>query len=79
MDLENTRVIDLVKDNTVRFLYARKGELWYETDREKFTFPVQIEDMEEGTFLAEDKAMIFMKYIKKQLEFAKISLSDSAY
>lgn len=78
---------ELVKDNKVRFLYYRKGELWYEVikltrkhesqftteddiyDWEQiFIFPVPIEDTGDGQFNVEDKAIIFMRYIRKYLE-----------
>lgn len=73
----------LVKDNKVRFLYYRKGELWYEVIKEDlgskygtkwdsiFVFPVPIDDTGEGQFNAEDKAILFMRYIRKQLENLK--------
>lgn len=58
---------DLIKDNRVRFTHARKGHLWYETQREKFEFPVPFEDMGDATFPSEEKAMLFMRYIRKHL------------
>lgn len=33
-----------------------------------FLFPVPIDDTGDGKFLAEDKSLIFMRYIRKQLE-----------
>lgn len=51
----------------VNFQYYRKGELWYRTEN-GFMFPVPISDTEDGTFLNEDKAMYFMKYIQKQIK-----------
>ncbi len=51
----------------VHFLYYRKGELWYRTT-DGFVFPVPISDCGDGTFMAEDRAMLFMRYIRKQLE-----------
>jgi hypothetical protein len=59
---------DLVKDTTVRFLYYRDKELWYEVVGKNFRFPVPIDDTGNATFLAEDKGMIFMRYIRKQME-----------
>jgi len=75
---------EIVQGNKVRFLYYRKGELWYDVitmkefqdrDGERvftykpiFTFPVPIEDTGDGTFNAEDKAIYFMRYIRKYLE-----------
>ena len=33
-----------------------------------FEFPVPIEDIGDATFLADDKALLFMRYIRKHLE-----------
>lgn len=58
----------LVSDGKlVHFKFYRKGELWYTTD-DGFEFAVPIEDTGDGTFLASDRAMLFMRYIRKQLE-----------
>ena len=51
----------------VHFCFYRKGELWYKTDC-GFPFPVPISDTGDGTFMNQDKAFLFMRYIKKQLE-----------
>jgi hypothetical protein len=76
---------ELIDGNRVRFMYYRKGELWYEVikwDSEKamgdkydsngwdaiFQFPVPISDCGDGQFNAEDKAIYFMRYIRKYKE-----------
>jgi len=51
----------------VRFTMYRKGQLHYKTD-DGFEFQVPVDDCGDGVFLAEDKAMLFMRYIRKQLE-----------
>lgn len=51
----------------VTFSHYRQNELWYKTDC-GFEFPVPIEDTGDGTFLATDKALLFMRYIRKHLE-----------
>lgn len=51
----------------VKFVHYRAKELIYETEC-GFQFPVPISDCGEATFLAEDKAMLFMRYIRKQLK-----------
>jgi hypothetical protein len=68
----NTPILkDMVKDNKrVKFEYYRKKELWYSAEN-GFLFPVPIEDTGDGTFKAEDKAMMFMRYIRKHLENMK--------
>jgi hypothetical protein len=56
---------DHIRDGRrVRFVRANAGNLWYVTEL-GFEFPVPFEDMGNATFLAEDKAMLFMRYIRK--------------
>lgn len=59
---------DIVKDNRVRFVRYRQGVAYYavsvpgeDEDRE---FPVPLSDIGEATLLAEDKAILFMRYIR---------------
>ena len=60
---------EMVKDNAkVFFEYYRAGELWYKTEVGEFLFPVPIEDIGDATFLNEDRAMLFMRYIRKYRE-----------
>lgn len=59
---------EMVSNNkTVSFKYYRKGELWYSTEC-GFMFPVPISDTGDGTFADKDKAMLFMRYIRKQID-----------
>ena len=51
----------------VKFSHYRHKELWYITEC-GFEFPVPIEDIGDATFAAEDKAMLFMRYIRKHME-----------
>ena len=51
----------------VHFLYYHDSQLWYATEC-GFEFPVPIEDIGNATFLNEDKAMLFMRYIRKHLD-----------
>jgi hypothetical protein len=62
---------EMVKGNkVVRFLYYRDKELWYVTE-DGFQFPVPISDTGTGTFKAEDKAILYMRWIRKHLEDVK--------
>lgn len=61
------KLIDLVKDQQVHFIFARESQLWYKTTSD-FVFPVPMEDMGKGTFLRDDKAIFFMRYIRKHLK-----------
>lgn len=66
---------DMVKDKQVTFRFYKDGDLWYVTEC-GFEFPVQISDAGTATFLATDKAMLFMRYIRTYLnllEQAKVS------
>ena len=58
----------MVKDSKkVTFMFYRQRELWYKTEC-GFEFPVPVDDTGNGVFLSEDKAMLFMRYIRKQIE-----------
>lgn len=58
---------DMVSNGkTVNFTHYHDGNLWYETE-DHFAFPVPVSDIGNATFLATDKAMLFMRYIRKQL------------
>jgi hypothetical protein len=64
------KIIDLVKNQKVHFDFYRDGEMWYKTDS-GFIFPVPIKDTKEignATFLRDDKAIFFMRYIRKYKE-----------
>lgn len=59
---------DMVGGNKkVRFVRFRKGELFYQTEC-GFEFPVPTNDTGDASFLAEDKAMMFMRYIRKHIK-----------
>lgn len=61
----------VANDRKVRFTHFKAGELWYVTET-GFAFPVPVTDDKEigdASFLAEDKAMLFMRYIRKHLAF----------
>ncbi len=63
------KLVDMIKDKVVRFTHFTEGELWYVTE-DGFEFPVPTNRHECGTanFLAEDKAILFMRYIRKHIE-----------
>jgi len=50
----------------VHFVMFRKGYLYYRTT-DGFEFAVPADDCGDGVFLNEDKAILFMRYIRKQL------------
>lgn len=52
---------------TATFIRYSKGELWYKTEA-GLEFAVPVSDTGDGSFMANDKAMLFMRWIRKQLE-----------
>ena len=48
----------------VTFEFYRDSQLWYKTEFDE-VFPVPIEDIGNATFLSEDKAIFFMRYMNK--------------
>lgn len=62
-------------DKKVKFNRYFDGCLWYETD-DNFVFPVPISDIGTATFLAEDRAILFMRYIRKHLEMLDKAAKD---
>lgn len=58
---------DLIKGKTVYFKYYRQGNLMYQTEC-GFEFPVPISDTNDATFPDEEKAIFFMRWIRKQVD-----------
>lgn len=61
----------VVNNKKVKFLRYQKGELWYVTEC-GFEFPVPINDCGDASFEKEDKAMLFMRWIRKHMESIEI-------
>lgn len=57
----------MIKDNRqVTLVRYKEGELWYVTE-DGFEFPVPIADVGSATMLAKDKALLFMRYLRRHL------------
>ncbi len=54
-------------DKQVTFVRYRDGDLWYGTE-DGFEFPVPVADIGSATFLARDKALLFMRYMRRYLQ-----------
>lgn len=69
---------DIVKDNTVYFLYYRQMYFYYGVDvgEQKFSFPINIRDLAGATLLAEEKAIMYMRYIRQAMEEGTFILQD---
>lgn len=55
------------RNGRVKLTKVVKGNMWYITDFGD-EFPVPISDMGDATFLPEDKASFFMRYMRKYNE-----------
>ncbi len=63
---------ELVQNKTVSFVRYQNKELWYVTES-GFEFPVPISDTGEAAFMASDKAMLFMRWIRKHFDLIESS------
>jgi hypothetical protein len=72
----NYNIKDMVKDGKMtNFQFYRKGELWYTTEC-GFLFSVPVDDIGDGTFQCQEKAMLMMRYIRKQIEANNQALAE---
>lgn len=55
----------------VEFLWYKDTDLWYECLNTGFVFPVPILDIGNAKFLCRDRALLFMRYIRKHVELLK--------
>ena len=75
----------IVKDNKAYFKYLRQGIAYYQVSvYEKsiitnYTFPVPLDDIGEASLLNQDKALFFMRYIRKAIEEKTISTQELAF
>lgn len=63
-------IYQLVKDTTTVFEYFRANMFYYSIKVEDttYTFPVPLEDIGTATLLKEDKAIVYMRWIRKAIE-----------
>ena len=75
IDPRTVNLTALVRDNKkVRFKYYRDKEFWYEHE-DGMLFPVALSEVDNpasrATLLAEDKAIYFMRWMKKYIATCK--------
>ena len=58
---------EMVKNKQVSYLFYREKELWYTTEC-GFEFPVPIDDVGTAAMNRDDKAIYFMRWIRKQVD-----------
>lgn len=68
---------EMVKNNNLaRFVNFEKDHLYYATEC-GFVFPVPVSDVGDGVFHATEKAMLLMRYIRKQIDKPVIESKES--
>jgi len=68
---------EMVKNNNLaRFVSFEKDTLYYTTEC-GFVFPVPVSDIGDGVFNATEKAMLLMRYIRKQIDKPLIAGKES--
>lgn len=63
-------MMDIVRNNTVRFIRYRHGVAYYGVDvpaSGSYLFPVPLDDVGDATLELEDKAIYFMRYIRRAI------------
>ena len=60
-------ITELVKNRKAHFVHYREGNFIYEIEG-GFQFPVPLAEVGIATFLAEDKAIFFMRWIRRHLK-----------
>ena len=72
----NETLKEIVKEAVVEFAFYRDGQLWYNVFGKDILFPVPVEDIGNATFHRRDKAILFMRYIRKHLETLEEARKD---
>ena len=67
----------VINNQKVCFQFYRDRKLWYSTEC-GFEFPVPIEDVGNATFLNQDRAILFMRYIRKHREYILKSKAEQS-
>jgi hypothetical protein len=74
------KIMNTIKDmvsnsKKVQFIRYQSQELWYKTEC-GFEFPVPLSDTGEAAFIAEDKALLFMRWIRKHVDTINTAKQD---
>lgn len=69
-------VKQIVRNNQAKFVKYQDGNLWYQvicTDDDNkvhlFDFPIPVNDAGDGAFLSSDKAITYMRWIRKHVDY----------
>ena len=70
MKIEIKDITNIVKNNEVNILSYRAGVIYYgvKYNEVNYQFPVRLDDIGDATLMNKDKALLFMRYIRKAIE-----------
>ena len=77
MKIPTNSIKEMVTDKVVEFVFFQHNQLWYRTEC-NFMFPVPIDDTGDGAFQRTDKAIYFMRYIRKHIQYLKDAQNEQA-
>lgn len=70
------KVKDMVgQGKMVKYQHYQNEQLWYVTEC-GFEFPVPISETNEAIFLAQDKAILYMRWINKHLKHIELAKKE---
>ena len=67
--IDTNKLKEYVKDDRkVHFVEFFDDELWYKVDGTDFKFPIPLKDTKGARFLASDRSILFMRWMRKHME-----------
>lgn len=70
MKAEIKDIKSIIENNEVNILFYRAGIIFYgiKFKEVNYQFPVRLDDIGDATLMSKDKAILFMRYIRKAIE-----------
>lgn len=70
MKIETSDIKNIIANNEVNILFYRAGVIHYGITYKEtnYQFPVRLDDIGDATLTNKDKAILFMRYIRKAIE-----------
>lgn len=73
--MDYSKITPLIKDNFVYFHKYKSNYFYYrlKKDDDVYEFSIHLSEIEEAELLSQDKAILFLKYIKKALQSGRFT------
>lgn len=70
MKIETSDIKNIIANNEVNILFYRASIIYYGIAYKEinYQFPVRLDDIGDATLMNKDKAILFMRYIRKAIE-----------